>query len=141
MFTNAALTGTPTATTAVAGTNSTRIATTAFVNAALNSAFVTGTYMGDDTADRKINLGFTPKAVLVLGRGLEIYRDKFYGGLAITGRDVSRLYNNGTTSWDSGNSILGITSGGFMVNYHNSAGIWSNYSLHNSLEFFYIAFR
>ena len=45
---------------------------------------VTGTYTGDGTASQFIFLGFTPKALLVVGAWSAMSRDNsYYGGLAL----------------------------------------------------------
>ena len=55
---------------------------------ATKSEIICGYYDGDDSASRMINLGKTPKAVLVMTQGGEIYATNsmtLFGGLAVTG--------------------------------------------------------
>lgn len=59
------LNGIPTAPTAAIGTSSTQIATTEFVNTAMGNNVVIGTYTGDGSEARQINLGFRPDVVEV----------------------------------------------------------------------------
>ncbi len=73
---------------------------------------ITGTYTGDDTASKFINLGVTPTAVLVMRNGYEVYlidglRIIHCGGLAMSTRAV-------TTS-SSEKLVLRIDDNGFWV--------------------------
>ena len=71
------------------------------------AAIVTGSYTGDGVASQTINLGFTPKAVLVRavnGAASDNYRT--YSALAVTGQDA---VNNGNTT------ILALTASGFRA--------------------------
>lgn len=98
----------------------------------LKNGAVFGTFVGDNTPQRKIELGFTPLAVLLLGQYPTIERNEsVYGGLALPGKPA--LVNR-----DGGVDALGITSGGFLVYYE-----YSSYGSRatNSGTKFYIAFR
>ena len=67
-----------------------------------------GTYTGDGTAQRTIELGFQPKAVLVMSQSGQMLDDYFcYGGIAFPEHDC--IY--------SGYSAIKITSTGFQVFY------------------------
>ena len=69
-----------------------------------------GTYTGDGTASRLINIGFTPKAVMVMYGGYSSHwngsQTHWYGGLALTGKPVKA---------SDGRSVLTIETGGFRV--------------------------
>ena len=66
-----------------------------------------GTYTGDSTSSRTISLGVTPKAVVVIDKGLAILHDsKYYGGAAVTGYD---------------STTVKITTGGFIVRNSGSS--------------------
>ena len=54
------------------------------------SELVTGSYTGDGEASRTIELGFSPKAVLLAsGSGPINYTSSRYGGLALEGAEVN----------------------------------------------------
>ena len=104
--------------------------------------FVTGMYDGNNVQGRVIDLGFTPKAVLLMDAEGNTHDDvdDLHGGLALSGynvicRDASNTY---TTTWSNTYCVLGIVSGGFRVNYYTSREIRSNESGH---RYYYIAFR
>lgn len=106
-----------------------------------NSPFAVGSYTGDGTAKRKIELGFTPKAVLVVhSNGVTTYRGTssfaYYGGLAITGHNASTVVSQGITEWDNERTTIALTEGGFFVN--ETPYIYCNNS--NSL-YYYLAVR
>ena len=67
---------------------------------------VTGVYSGNGNSSRTINLGFTPKAVLVVTRdGMVRNAGDLYGGLALADHPLIYANVNGVE----------ITSGGFTV--------------------------
>lgn len=109
--------------------------------------FVTGMYEGNDTQGRTIELGFTPKAVLLFGAE-SFTHDTFsgsYGGLALLNYNAIRhkapvTY---TTIWNNQYCVLGVVNGGFKVNYYadnayTNGDICSNKS---GYRYYYIAFR
>ena len=76
-----------------------------------------GSYTGDGAESRKIDLGFTPKAVYVRPSKGGIYygsgmTQQQNGGLATATAPVSLTAYNGTS-----NPVLTVTAGGFMVYY------------------------
>ena len=95
-----------------------------YIEAALANAgpkIVAGTYDGDGSASRFIDLGFTPKAVLVVDKYGRMNAENtlatvqyWYGGLAVSG--------NPTVSVDNF-VLVEITDGGFSVH----SGAKSNY--------------
>lgn len=73
----------------------------------IDTGIVTGTYIGDGQASRKIILGFTPKALFVFtGTGTTRNGNFYYGGLALNGH---RIQMNSTTP------VVEIVSNGFNV--------------------------
>ena len=104
--------------------------------------FVTGMYDGNNAQGRVIDLGFTPKAVLLFDAEGNTHDDvdDLHGGLALNGYNViSRNSSNTyTTTWSNSYCVLGIVSGGFRVNYYTGNEIRSNESGH---RYYYIAFR
>lgn len=111
-----------------------------------NSPFAVGSYTGDGQIKRLIELGFTPKAVIVIPYDSVIFtetgtsHDNFYGGLAVTGYNASNSLRYGITEWDSENSFIGIAPTGFWVN----AATYSYYSLCTNTAdnlYYYIAFK
>jgi hypothetical protein len=78
------------------------------------SRVVKGTYTGDGTSERTINLGFTPKAVLVSsgngrfsGFNENSKENLIYGGLAVEGFTAT-------------NYAVAVTNGGFKVSHSNT---------------------
>lgn len=104
--------------------------------------FVTGTYDGDGVRGRVIELGFTPKAVLLFDAEGNTHDDvdDLHGGLALQGYNVidRNASNTYTTTWSDTYCVLGIVSGGFKVNQYTNREIRSNESGH---RYYYIAFR
>ena len=99
-------------------------------------SFVTGTYTGDGTTNRTIELGFTPKAVFVCNnQGATAHVGSsvswmIYGGLALPDCPVQR----------SGKKALSIVSGGFQVTYYSDAALRICTNLSDSV-FYYVALR
>lgn len=82
-----------------------------------NSPFAVGSYTGDGTAKRKIELGFTPQAVLVLRYDNFPNVDGCYmGGLAVEGCNAC-IFPEGSKTWVSGTTYIAVTAGGFFVSY------------------------
>lgn len=121
--------------------------TNTLANSALskaNSIFYYGTYTGDGTKNRTINLGFTPNAVLVLQNG-EGVRDvssntAHNGGLALTGSPVQYDWyvhedNKGTST------VVAITTNGFIVNQESTAFATGTNTNSSGTKYNYIAFR
>ena len=86
-----------------------------------NSPFMAGSYTGDGAAKRKIELGFTPQAVLVIKSDGDTLQHAtgasfYWGGLAVAGVNCA-LSVNGTSSWVSGNTIISLCDFGFYVSY------------------------
>lgn len=104
--------------------------------------FVTGMYDGNGSQGRVIELGFTPKAVLLMDAEGNTHDDvdDLHGGLALRNYNViSRSSaNTYTTTWHNSHCVLGIVTGGFKVNYYTGNEIRSNESGH---RYYYIAFR
>ena len=86
-----------------------------------------GVYTGNGAARQDINLGFAPKAVLVLMDGKSIQSSYTYGGMAVNSSLASTVTNPSVT----------LTNTGFAV-YESGSAIHSN--INNGL-YFYIAFK
>ena len=85
---------------------------------------ITGTYTGDLNASKFIDLGVTPKAVLVILNGSELELTNAYtGGLAITERAAV------WTNMDGEQPIVKIVTNGFQV-FNDNAWSGSNSSTH-----------
>lgn len=80
----------------------------------LKSEVVFGTYTGDETASRTINLGFTPVAVVVcdeMGRQFQSSGTRgIFGGIAVTGHPCAS---------SSTNKAIEIVENGFNVAYNS----------------------
>lgn len=104
--------------------------------------FVTGVYIGDGVQGRVIDLGFTPKAVLLFDAEGNTHDDvdDLHGGLALKGYNViDRSAGNAyITTWSNTYCVLGVVTNGFKVNYNINREIRSNESGH---YYYYIAFR
>lgn len=103
---------------------------------------VFGVYTGNGTQGRTINLGFTPKAVILTDAYGNIHDDinGYTGGIAIgsAGCCSQRGSMNDALSWNNEYTTLMIVSGGFKVNYYSTNKVYSNI---NGRHYRYIAFR
>lgn len=108
-----------------------------------------GVYTGDGTVKRKIDLSFTPSAVLVIDeagvQGDDIRGTR--GGLAIgssgvccyaMGQNDNYAYAQYSTVWHDDYTCLMITSNGFYVNYSSTNKVKTNV---NGVSYRYIAFK
>ncbi len=85
-----------------------------------------GTYTGDGAVNRTIELGFSPKAVLLLRSGYLTYYNYVCGGLAVEGTPVS----------NSGTVFVSVVKNGFEISNCDQSAI------NVKREFYsYIAFR
>ena len=72
---------------------------------ALHDHVVAGAYTGDGTKDRFMDLGFTPRALLLFNNSGATMNSFVYGGLALL---------------DHGCSAVSIIDGGLRVTYHSN---------------------
>lgn len=94
-----------------------------------NSIFTVAAYIGNQSKDRFINLGYTPEFVLVFDRGcLTGMNGHTYGGLC--------LKDNPTTDMD-GRIAIQIAENGFYVNCSTTPGTSTNT---NNNTYNYIAY-
>lgn len=101
---------------------------------ALDSAaaqVVVGSFVGDGSLERFIDLGFTPRAVLITAdNGATFYSQAQYGGLAVTG--VNAVYQSRET--------IALKEGGFQIMYFTNGS--SVCSINRSGQTrIYLAFR
>lgn len=90
---------------------------------------VCGTYTGNGAASQTIELGFTPKAVLVVTTYGQMQSSPYYnGGLAVTDNPVKM----GST----GHKVVEIIENGFNV-YHNTTVSSSQYVFANANTLLY----
>lgn len=103
------------------------------LNGKISASVVSGSYTGDGTADRIINLGFTPRAILVLHQmGYLNLNNSVYGGLAVTGSDAVSS-QNGTIP------AVSIVTNGFQVYYNPASSAYVHTNINNHI-YNYIAF-
>ena len=98
---------------------------------------VCGWYQGNDAPQRKIELGFTPRAVFICTQTGMITNSQVYGGLAVEGHALSRDALD-YAQWTAGKTALAVCENGFYVGYDLDADIRTNQS--NTI-FFYLSFR
>lgn len=106
---------------------------TAADKALWNAPFAAGTYFGTNAAQRTIQLGFQPKAVLLMAAGYppsrvdaESGQTTVYSGLAVNGQ---------------GTLGLSITNGGFAVEMNASLGSGVSCLNQSGMTYLYVAFR
>ena len=99
---------------------------------------VCGWYQGNNAVQRKIEIGFTPKAVLLCSQTGYMNSSSAYGGLAIQGHAQARHDNDDFAQWVEGETPLAICDGGFYVGYNLDEGVRTNLQGDNYL---YLAFR
>lgn len=104
-------------------------------NAVAASSIETGSYVGDGTTLRTVELGFTPRAVYVTDARGAAFRysggvGRFCGGLAMRDKPAK----------DGGRTILAICDNGFRVNKDTSTSpyVVTNY---DGDEYYYLALR
>ena len=100
-----------------------------------SSLLKTGYYVGDGTETRTISLGFTPRAVLVLRKGVftsnpNFTPTNFHGGLCIA-----------PPAPVTGNGAISIVSNGFSVRYYDAQNSDSLFTNINGEEYIYLAFK
>jgi len=99
---------------------------------ATKAEIVVGTYTGDGAQNRVIDLGFQPKAVLVMDKtgraGDSTGQLWIHGGLAFPGEPV--IYGE--------RNVLNIVSNGFEVHTENDGHVNTNAS---NCNYHYIAFK
>ena len=81
---------------------------------------IAGTYQGDGASTRIINLGVTPKAVIVVKSGYKMWiDDRYHGGIAVTGYGTIALsiVENGFQVAETGNSIYHTNENGYQFQY------------------------
>lgn len=103
---------------------------------------VTGTYTGDGQVSRKIDLGFTPGAVLLFARR-GVFDENRNASITVSGLILpdAPLYSNDSTG--DGYIAAQIVEGGFEV-YYVSTGtkhLSTNATYNGINPFRYIAFR
>lgn len=98
--------------------------------------FVVGTYQGDGSERRTIDLGFQPSAVIVW-RYDGVQSDGWYryGGMAMPGYPCSGVQGG---QWYQ--SAIQVTASGFEVYYQDSSSYHYNTN-HGSFMYYYMAFR
>lgn len=124
------------------GTGSTSMAALAGKVAAYFCVPIIGSYTGDGTQGREIELGFQPKAVLLFDANGNTNDDVngYAGGLALPGLAVSAGIGSVTydATWSDSYSVLMITENGFKVNYYSNRKVGSNV---DGMTYRYIAFK
>lgn len=107
---------------------------------------VYGTFTGDGTQGRVVELDFTPTCVLLMnseGYAGCLHETEYYGGIAYrTAEKTVNVTRHVTAAsldvWDDKYTVLAIVDNGFKVNYYASGDIFSNT---NGREYMYIAYR
>ena len=104
------------------------------MQAALKSEVVFGTYTGDGTASRTINLGFTPVAVEVcdeMGRQYQFSGVRgIFGGIAVTGHPCAS---------GSSNKAIEIVENGFNVAYNSEENLAKTNQ--GRITYYFIAYK
>lgn len=102
--------------------------TAAQVSGLTQAVVVTGTYIGDDTAPRTINVGFTPRAVLLFNSQGEVYSkgSGVFGGLALQGYAAGGLQ---------------ISGSGFLVYATGTVGAQYRFTNKRDYSYYYLAFK
>lgn len=89
-----------------------------------------GTYSGTGASSRTINIGFTPKAVLILQSGTLINGSAgSFGALAVSGHTAQR---------GNGSSVAAIVTNGFTVYQSSDNDVFLNQS---GTTYYYLALR
>lgn len=95
-----------------------------------DDVFISGTYSGNNSSSRKINLPFTPKIVLIMATGSTVGKEGgFWGGLA--------LNNKNATTWN-GDITISVSYLGFIVYQDAGRTVRTNDS---GYTYTYVAFK
>ncbi len=106
-----------------------------------NLPYVVGSYKGDGTQKRRIELGFTPKAVLLFRHdGFTQYNEMYCGGLVLPNRNVSAYSDHGVTSWDDNSTVMQIVENGFQVTAKRYMSLYF-YSNETGKYYYYVALK
>ncbi len=98
----------------------------------LDGILVTGSFTGDDQPGRFIDLGFTPRAVLVLRGGTMTATNTYIGGgLALPG----------SPTYLTNAPLMEVVEGGFRLHGERSSSSFSNTVNHTSYYYNYLALR
>ena len=85
-----------------------------------NSPIAAGSYVGNGAVKRKIEVGFTPRAVFVMRRdGQCTTGGYYYSGLAVAGSDANGQEFKTGAIWSDEDTMVAITEDGFYVNFCN----------------------
>jgi len=96
--------------------------------------YVAGTYIGDDSASRVINLGFNPSAVFVIEES---------GTIRVSGSTSGGLALSGSAAVLSGHTAISVVSNGFTV-YKESWYDGTSYAIYTNnldIKYHYIAWK
>ena len=104
------------------------------INNNVNTSIVVGTYSGNDTKSQNINLGFRPKAVLVMARFGDVLSYKSTVGLALDNFPVQYADSDGIVITD-----IGFTA--FNGNFGSTANVVFNESESTYNPYRYIALK
>lgn len=109
-----------------------------------NTPFAVGSYTGDGTDKRKIDLGFTPKAVFLSASSSIFYQryntyNAVSAAFAISGKNAAQN-STGIESWVSGITLLSITDGGFYVTYFRDTTFHGDLNTKDKV-YYYIAMK
>ena len=106
-----------------------------------------GTYTGDGTQGRSINLGFAPSAVILCNEfGQQFHTTKgVCGGIATSSRGVripASTSENDAMTWNNSYTALMLESTGFKVNYYSGAAADDSIDTNeNNVTYHYIAYK
>jgi len=112
-----AFTGTPTAPTATAGTNTTQLATTAFANTAGGLVFIKSQTIGSGVSSVTVSDAFSST--------YDDYKIRITGGVASSVGFLSLQLNNSSTGYYAGYAGSTYTAGAFVGDYNNNATKWT----------------
>jgi len=107
----------------------------------VEKSFISGSYTGDGSASRLINLGFTPSAVLIFPTGGIWHINSYYSdsGLAVQNSPAGSVAADDSLF----HFLVAVTTGGFYVGYHSwyVSTTWSISNNSTGNTYNYIAFR
>lgn len=117
------------------------------VNFVTPQVYIKGTYVGSGSAKRKLTIGFTPQAVILMDEWGQTWDSVkgVRGGMAVGAQGVRNKASasaSDATTWNNACTALLIDTNGFLVNYYAGGSADANVSTNESdVRYHYIAFR
>ena len=108
----------------------------------ITCGYVSGVYTGDGTANRTINLGFRPKALILFAYSYygEVNNNLFFEEYTSQSRYWGGIITDGNNYTAHGLSVITLSASGFVVSNNSATNIYNQTNV-DTYKYGYIAFR